>query len=127
MILLSELNKKNLPLTLVIESNLITLCARLNKIREAWGKPMIVTSGLRSEGQQENLIKAGRSSATHSKHLVGCAADILDEDGSLKAWLKENPTILEDALLWCEAAESTPTWCHFQIVPPGSGHRWFLP
>jgi hypothetical protein len=88
---------------------------------------MIVTSGLRDASGQANLIKAGKSTATHSKHLTGCAADIYDPDGGLKKWLKENPEILVNAYLWCEAAESTPTWCHFQIVPPGSGNRWFLP
>lgn len=127
MITIEELNRKKIQTSSVIDSNLLTLCNRLNIVREAWGKPMIVTSGLRSEGQQQNLIKAGQTNAVHSKHLTGCAADILDEDGSLKAWLKENPDILVKAFLWCEAAESTPNWCHFQIVPPGSGARWFLP
>lgn len=127
MITLAELNKKGLATDSITESNLKVLCERLNKIRALWGKPMIVTSGLRSAAEQSNLIKAGKSSATKSKHLSGCAADISDPTGELKAWLKANPKILEDACLWCEAAEDTPTWCHLQCVPPRSGNRWFKP
>lgn len=127
MIKIEELNKKKLIVDSITESNLRTLCERLNKIRKLWGKPMIVTSGLRSETEQSNLIKAGKSTARKSKHLVGAAADISDSDGSLKKWLLENPKILEEAGLWCEHWDSTPTWCHFQIVPPASGNRWFKP
>jgi hypothetical protein len=122
-----DLNPKKYPTTSVIHSNLIALCERLNKVQALWGKQFVVTSGLRSEEQQKNLIKAGISKATKSKHLLGCAADIYDEDGALKEWLKELPVILVEAHLWCEAAESTPNWTHFQIVPPGSGNRWFKP
>jgi len=62
--------------------------------------------------------------APKSKHLTGQAVDIAD-DGKLKAWLVARPEILEQAELWCE--EGTHGWVHFQIVPPKSGRRWFLP
>jgi uncharacterized protein YcbK (DUF882 family) len=127
MILLAELNKKNLTVDNIIESNLLTLCRRLNIIREAWGKPMIITSGLRDQKHQDNLIKSGLSKATKSRHLIGAAADVLDEDGTLKAWLRAHPEILGTAGLWCEHWDATPTWVHFQIVPPASGSLWFFP
>ena len=129
MIELSELNKNNYPCDDKAKTNLVELCRRLNIIREVWGKPMIVTSGLRSDEAQEALIREGKTNATRSKHLTGEAADILDSDGSLKLWLQtENGNqLLIDAGLWCESAHSTPNWCHFQTAPPASGNRWFIP
>lgn len=96
-------------------------------MRAAYGKPMTVTSGLRSEKQQQELIKAGRSNAPKSKHLTGHAADISDPDGELAKWCKANVAVLEKAGLWMEDPDFTPTWCHFQTVPPNSGRRFFKP
>jgi uncharacterized protein YcbK (DUF882 family) len=127
MIKLEELNKRKYTTTPMIESNLKELCRRLNIIRKAYGKPMIVTSGLRSEKQQAELIKAGKSNAPKSKHLTGNAADIYDPDKSLAKWCMENVKVLEDAGLWCEHPDYTPNWVHFQILPPRSGNRFFKP
>ena len=43
----------------------------LDPIRERWGKPILVTSGFRS--QQLNKAVGG---VRNSEHLTGCAADI---------------------------------------------------
>lgn len=127
MIKLEELNKRGHPTDAIIRSNLQVLCERLNKIRAAWGKPMIVTSGLRSDKQQAELIKAGKSRATKSMHLVGLAADIADPDGSLAEWCKKNVKLLEEVGLWCEDPEYTKGWVHFSASPPKSGRRFFKP
>lgn len=127
MIKIEELNKRKYPTTPMIDQNLHELCRRLNIVREAFNKPMIVTSGLRSEKQQEELIKAGKSSALKSKHLTGHAADIQDLDGSLAKWCLENVKVLEQAGLWIEQPAYTHGWVHFQSVPPRSGNRFFVP
>lgn len=127
MIFLRELNKRNYPTDNMIESNLLVLCKRLNMVRAAYAEPMIITSGLRSEKQQSELIKAGKSKATKSRHLTGHAADVADPDGKLAEWLLKNVKILEEACLWCEHPDHTPGWVHFQCVPPGSGNRFFIP
>lgn len=127
MIKLEELNKRKYPTDPIIDSNLKVLCDRLNIIRKAYGKPMIVTSGLRSDKQQQELIKAGKSTATKSKHLVGLAADIADPDKELAKWCLENVKILEQAGLWLEHPDYTPNWVHFQANPPRSGNRFFVP
>lgn len=131
MVTLAELNKKKYQTDSIVSSNLLTLRRRLNQIEELWeamgNPPFLCTSGLRSEDQQKAMIAAGKSKATRSRHLLGAAADILDPDDKIKEWLKANPKILEDANLWCEHWESTPGWCHFQIIPPNSGNRWFKP
>lgn len=128
---LAELNKKKYPTDQVVASNLLTLRQRLNQIEALWeaagNAPFMVTSGLRSDTEQTNMIKAGKSKATKSKHLFGCAADVYDPEDKIKEWLKANPDILRDAQLWCEHWDFTPGWLHVQIVPPGSGNRWFFP
>lgn len=127
MISLKELNIHNYPTTPEIDANLNTLLERINIIRKEYNTPMIVTSGLRSNEQQNELIKQGKSNAYKSKHLSGEAVDILDDNGEVKKFLLKNPDILETACLWCEAFNYTPDWVHFQIVPPASGRRFFIP
>ena len=127
MIVLKELNPHNYPTTPIIDKQLATLLERMNEIRDAYGKPMIVTSGLRSDDQQAALIAQGKSNAKHSKHLAGLACDIKDCDGELKKWVNENAKCLEKIGLWCEDFAYTPTWVHFQCTPPASLKRFFIP
>lgn len=127
MISLKELNSHKYPTDQQIDTNLNVLLSRLNELRMAYGKPFTITSGLRSTAQQNALIEAGKSNAVRSKHLIGAAADVLDSDGALKRWVHENEVKLERAGLWCEAFAYTPTWVHFQIFPPVSGNRFFIP
>lgn len=135
MIVYKELNPKGFPTTPEIEKNLKELLKRINVVRTEWNRPMRVTSGLRSK---EDHLRIYRNIAISknkpfdeskvpmaSKHLYGKACDILDPNGELMAWLKANPEVLKDAGLWCE--EGCLGWVHFQIEPPKSGKRWFLP
>jgi len=112
-------------LSIAEQHNLEDLQRRINIIRAAWGKPMTVTSGFRTEQDQLRI----NPKAPNSKHRLGCAVDIAD-DGSLKAWLKgEGAKYLDQADLYCE--EGTTGWVHFQSRPFGSYHaggtRWFNP
>lgn len=112
------------------KANLPILLERVNKVRSEWGKPMIVTSGLRSVEDHLRIYAAKGITDTskipmQSRHLTGRAVDIADEGLVLTKWLKDNPKVLETAELWCE--EGNKNWVHFQIVPPLSGKRWFLP
>lgn len=122
MITLTELNPHNYPTTPEIDANLKTLLERVNIIREKWGKPMTVTSGLRSQADQQRI----NPKAPRSNHLIGAAVDISDPQLELTKWLKgDGAKTLEEAGLWCE--EGNANWVHFAIFPPKSGHRWFLP
>lgn len=129
MLTLQELNPHNYPTNPNIDHNLIILLGRINQLSSAYGKPMIVTSGLRSQAQQQALIAAGKSNAPKSHHLTGEAVDILDEDGSLNKWCKANLFELTNAGLWCE--ERQGNWQHFQCVKFGSYKegetRFFFP
>jgi uncharacterized protein YcbK (DUF882 family) len=122
---LLELNKLHFPTDPTIDANLLILLDRINQVRDAYGKPMTVTSGLRSDALQNSLIARGISKATLSNHLTGSAVDILDEDGELHSWTESNSELMEKIGLWMENRQGP--WQHYQIVPPHSGNRWFNP
>ena len=137
MIKIEELNPKNVKLTAEEQANLAILHEKINKIRNLWAKPMIVTSGFRSK---EDHLRVYREIAYRkdvkfdeskvpmgSKHLYGKAVDISDPKGELAKWCHENVKHLEDIGLWLEATEDTIGWVHFQIEPPKSGNRFFKP
>lgn len=124
-ITLEELNSHQYPTTPNIDANLLILWEKINKVRDLYGKPMIVTSGLRSQSQQEQLIKDGKSNAPKSNHLIGAAVDILDNDGSLNQWTKDNEDKIVEIGLWMENRQGN--WQHYQIFTPKSGNRWFNP
>jgi uncharacterized protein YcbK (DUF882 family) len=117
-----------------IKGNLINLLVIINKIRTLWGKPMKVTSGLRS--MEEHLAIYASKKITDkskipmkSKHLYGQAVDIYDPNLEITNWLKANPKIMEDCAIFCESGNSN--WVHIQITPFNSyvrgGSRWFNP
>lgn len=123
MITLKELNPKGYKTSPEVEANLNVLLERMNRVRAAWGKPMVVTSGLRSEADQARI----NPKASKSKHLLGQACDISDPKGELKAWINVNIKLMEEIDLWFEDFDHTPNWIHFQSVPPRSGKRFFIP
>jgi hypothetical protein len=123
MISAAELNPHNYTPTDEQAANLAVLLDRMNQLRAAYGKPMTVTSGLRSQADQAAI----NPSAPKSMHLRGAACDILDGTGDLKKWVAANVPLLETIGLWCEDFKSTPTWAHFQVLSPKSGHRFFIP
>lgn len=127
MIRLEELNPHNYPTNKVIDANLQILLQRMNELRDAWAKPMIITSGLRSDEKQLQLVSEGKSKALFSNHLAGAACDVLDKKGLLGKWCLKNGDLLRRIGLWCEHPEYTKGWVHFQILPPKSGNRFFIP
>lgn len=114
------------------QDNLVILLERINKVRIAYGKSMLVTSGYRS--MQEHLDIYKRKGITdiskipmQSRHLYGLAVDISDPKGELDNWCQNNVKLLEEIGLWLEHPDSTPGWTHFQCSPPKSGNRFFKP
>lgn len=131
--LLGKHNVAELPIA--HQHNLEDLLKAVNKLRAEWGKPLIVTSGYRSE--QDHLRIYSQIAAKKgvqfdaskvpmgSNHLIGCAADFSDPDGSLYKWAYFNTKKLEEWGIWCEM--HTDGWVHCQIRPPKSGFRFFKP
>lgn len=110
------------PLTPEMEQNLLKLIECLNVIREAWGKPIKVTSGYRP-GRYNTQAGGAKNSA----HVTCQAADLADADGLLKKFLSNNVELLEKAGLWMEHPSRTPQWVHLQLRKPKSGSRIFMP
>lgn len=115
-----------------IQSNLMTLLERINKLRDTYGSPMKVTSGLRTKEDQIRIYKAkGITEVSKipmgSAHIKGAAVDIYDPKKQLQMFCTQNVALLEHLQLWCEDFGSTPDWVHFQIYAPASGKRFFKP
>jgi len=115
-----------------IQANLKSLLNKINQVRTLWAKSMTVTSGLRTMEDHLRIYKAKgitdqKKIPMKSKHLYGQAVDISDPNQALQAWCKANETTLTSIGLWMEDFSATKTWVHFQIVPPASGKRWFMP
>lgn len=129
MVTLKELNKNNYPTTPEIDVNLNKLLAKLNVIRAKWGKPLIVTSGLRSQADQQRI----NPNAPKSAHLTGEACDFSDPDGSFEEWCSNNQDLLEELGLWQELPEVTKGWTHLDCRDrpirsrPGCLKRQFRP
>lgn len=106
-----------------ISDNLDALLIPMNKVRDAYGKPMTVNSGWRPA--EINAATVG--AAAKSKHMLGLAVDIGDADGALKTWVLANLDLMKQLGLFFEDFRYTGSWVHFQNVPPTSGKRIFKP
>lgn len=118
------LNKHDVsnPLTPVMEGNLRRLLDAINKLRLAYGKPMVVSSGYRPPAHNAKI-----GGAPNSCHLVCAAVDFKDRDGDIKKFCLDNLSLLEECGLWMEDPSATPSWCHLQIQAPVSHRRVFKP
>ena len=101
--------------------NLEDLVRKLNAL--GYEPPMRATSCLRSLADQKRI----NPSAMGSSHLYGCAVDIADADGKLKAWCVANKAKLVECGLWMEDPKYTSSWCHLSSYMPKSGKRIFIP
>jgi hypothetical protein len=118
-----------------VQSNIEIMLERINELREKYGKPMKVNDGIRIVGKNDY-------GAPSSNHYKGAAIDIDDDkEGTLWKWVFKNKKYLKEIGLWCEhpcwthytivdqntKQEREYSWMHFQIVPPGSGRRFYIP
>lgn len=116
-------------------ANLQKLHIAVNKLREAYGKPLRVTSGYRSLEKHLAIyatkgITDKKKIPMKSKHLEGLAVDVVPIDEPIKAlhdWIKKNEKLLEEIGIWVEDFRYSKTWAHLQISPPKSGKRFFVP
>ena len=85
--------------------------------------------GMVRSGWRPAAINAATPGASRtSLHMRCMAIDLEDVDHTLAVWCNANAsTVLRDLGLWLEHPDHTPTWCHVQTKPPGSGNRVFRP
>jgi len=108
-----------------IEKNLDRLLYKISVVRWYYDDSMIVNSGYRSPSYNESLKDRGYKPAKYSNHLYGLAVDIKDKDRKIWNFVNANMSLMEDLGFYFESKRDTPTWVHFQMVPPGSGKRIF--
>lgn len=114
---------KQFPLSEEQEANLKALTAVLNKVREAYGKSLTVSSGYRPAA-----INASVGGAKKSNHLMCLAADIADKDGEFTEWVMNNlDKVKECGVEAVEDPKYTIGWVHLQLVPVKSGKFVFKP
>lgn len=111
----------------ITKQNILDLAVKMDKLREAFNKPLRVTSWYRPLSYNAHI---GGSKA--SKHISGKAVDIHDTNGELAVWCVSNLGILKEIGLYIEDPRYTiipnkGKWVHFQSVPPKSGSRIFIP
>jgi uncharacterized protein YcbK (DUF882 family) len=116
-----------------IQKNLEVTSDKLSKVRAKYGKPLRVTSGLRTMEHHLEIYRKKAETAgvpfdeskvpMKSKHLYGEAGDLVPVDGDVedfKQWCIDNDDFLREVGIWMEAFHSTPTWVHMQSVKYGS-------
>lgn len=119
-----------------IQDNLINLRASVQPLRRVYGKPLVVSSGLRTMEKHLAIYKAKGITdkakiPMKSWHLRGAAVDFGDSKREFQAFILKNKHLLEDCDLWVEDFSATRTWTHLQCRPyaswkPGKS-RFFKP
>lgn len=146
MLSLQSLNPRGHRLTPEQTANQERLLAALKELESAFGKPLVVTCGVRSWSEHESIYKRlGRKPPKGSAHLIVtgegkpglcAAADIWDQDKSLWKFLAADidrahkdarPSLVERLGLYLEDGSFTPNWVHVQLNAPASGNRIFIP
>lgn len=131
--IISDADWKNIPEE--HSANIGKLLVKVNQFRNAYGKPLRVTSGYRSM-EKHLAIYAAKGITDQSKipmksrHLSGLAVDLVpieDDIKHLQDWVLDNVKLMGEIGLWFESFDYTPTWVHCQIVSPKSGNRFFVP
>ena len=106
-----------------LKENATILLMKVNELLKLFGEYRQCNSGYRTPEDQQRI----NPKSTTSKHLTCQAIDIADKDKKLANWCHKNEYLLAKYELYCEDTNSTSTWVHFQIVPPKSGKRFFIP
>lgn len=100
-----------------------SLAKKLTELEVVSGFKFQVTSGYRTEEEQNKINPAQKNSS----HRYGQAVDISDPEGDIWNWLVDNLDYCLRLGLYLESRSYTPRWCHLTSRPPKSGNRIFIP
>lgn len=100
----------------------------LQPIREAWGQPVVVTSGYRCP-----KLNAAVGGVNGSQHLLGQAADIRAtnpaDNGKLFACIKaliQSGKIKVGQCIWEYGSHTCPRWVHVSLTRVGKRNNQFV-
>lgn len=106
----------NTPSPQIVQHLSELILSLLEPLREAWGTPILVSSGYRSL----RLNKALKHASTTSAHLIGYAADLVPQNGKIEEfkrfvprWLKENNVPFDQCIL--ETDGKGKQWVHLGL------------
>ena len=104
------------------QASIIFLFGELQKIRAALGKPLAISSGIRTDAYTQYLRNRGIPAATRSAHNEGKAVDLKPPAGMTTAQLwdycaKRWPGRMENL-------HATPGWVHLDTREWGSRKRF---
>lgn len=106
-----------------IVANINKLIPIINDLLEAYGKPVTMNSGFRTEEDQMRI----NPKAPKSMHCIGAAIDIGDKDHNFRYWCLNNLNEVIKRGIYLEDPAHTASWMHCQIIAPKSGSRIFIP
>ena|SRR3990167_1663239 len=114
--------------TEVIQQNARKTVDAINRLLTVFEGEMLVSRDVCNSGWRPKSVNdATANAAKTSKHLTAEAGDIADTDRVLAQWCVNHANVLAECGLYCEDFRWTPTWVHFQTVPPKSGKRIYIP
>ena len=98
-----------------IKENLQKLIEFLNPLREAWGSPIIITSGYRSQ-KLNDLLNGSSTSA----HCVGWAVDMVPQNGEMDKFKEFVKNYLKgkDFDQYIDEASGNSSWVHLGLYYP---------
>lgn len=112
----NSLGIDNSPSPEIVQHLSELILSLLEPLREAWGTPILVSSGYRSL----RLNKALKHASTTSAHLIGYAADLVPKNGKIEEfkkfvprWLKENNVPFDQCILETDGKGSQ--WVHIAL------------
>lgn len=112
----TRLKINNTPTPEIIE-NLKVVAAQVQKVRDHFGKPLIISSGYRSE-----KLNSAIGGARNSQHTKGEAIDIQSTNGYTNAdifnYIKNNLDF--DQLIWEYGTRKEPKWVHISYRKSGN-------
>ncbi len=125
MISRAEIVPYGIILTEAQDKNIIRLLSVMNRVRAEYGMPMYVTSGFRTQADEQRIDPQH----PNSLHTKGAAVDIYDPDPERRLWhwCIEHMHLLVEIGAWLEDRLYSAGHVHFQIQAPPSGNRVFRP
>ena len=98
-----------------VKNNAILLAKQLDKLREEYGQPLLITSWYRPEN-----INRAVGGVKGSKHTLGIAADVRPADGDVRRFEKWVDARWNMSLGW----GSKKGFVHLDLSRPGQRVRW---